>query len=450
MVRNLSQMFLASACAFCSTFCSASELADRLEKELQQIPLIDTHCHVPAPSAIEKKLADRNFRYDVVWSLSSSTYVAEFLGGKDWQEISDRLAVNAHHAYYRPFVIAFRDLYGMGPNDELDEQWAAKVSARMDTSHRQPGWYRQVLERANIRQIIWLQNEPLSKTQMELKLLQPMWNIDWQLVYVAGTKRKAKKNNHDYALTKIEQQFQVQLKTLAQMEKLIDDQIEHFFAKGGIGLKSTSAYFRPLDFDTEVDRDEAAEVYDKIRGNRPIDMREQKLLEDYLMIRVLDVVARLKRPIQFHTGNQQSWNLVANSSPLGLNTLLQTGRWADAKFSILHGGYPFVEEAITMTRYYDNAYLDLAWMPLFSPSATKRALADALDMLPGNQLMIGSDAANLEELYGTAKITRRIIAEVLAEKIESGFWTEKIALQAARRVMYQNAADLYGLSNSVE
>ena len=229
------------------------------------------------------------------------------------------------------------------------------------------------------------------------------------------------------------------------MDALIDREIEKFFAAGGVGLKSTSAYFRDLNFDLNPDRAAAAAAFDKVRGDDPISLAEQRVLEDYLMIRVLNVVARLKRPMQFHTGNQQKGSLVADSNPLGLNPLLYSGKWYDAKFVVLHGGYPYVEEAITLTRYYGNAYLDLAWMPLFSPAAAKRAAADALDMLDGKQLMIGSDAANLEELYGTVKITRRILAEVMAEKIQSGYWTEEVALEAARRVLYQNAVDLYGL-----
>jgi predicted TIM-barrel fold metal-dependent hydrolase len=87
-------------------------------------------------------------------------------------------------------------------------------------------------------------------------------------------------------------------------------------------------------------------------------------------------------------------------------------------------------------------------MTLFSPAAAKRTLADAIDMLDGRQLMFGTDSANLEEMYGTVKFTRRVLTEVLAEKIEGGFFTEKVALQIARRILYANAMELYNLGNS--
>ncbi len=131
---------------------------------------------------------------------------------------------------------------------------------------------------------------------------------------------------------------------------------------------------------------------------------------------------------------------------MGLNSLFESGRFSNARIVVLHGGYPFTGEAITMVRYFKpTAYLDLAWMALFSPAAAKRSLSEAIDMLDGTQLMFGTDAANLEEMYGTVKITRRIMAEVLAEKIESGFLTEGPALRIARRILYTNAVELYGL-----
>jgi len=40
------------------------------------------------------------------------------------------------------------------------------------------------------------------------------------------------------------------------------------------------------------------------------------------------------------------------------------------------------------------------------------------------------------------KFLRRILGEVPAEKIKRGLWTEEVALNAARRILNQNAVDL--------
>jgi predicted TIM-barrel fold metal-dependent hydrolase len=100
-----------------------------------------------------------------------------------------------------------------------------------------------------------------------------------------------------------------------------------------------------------------------------------------------------------------------------------------------------------LARYFGNCYLDLAWMVLFSPSAAKRTLAEAMDIVPIDRLMMGTDTANLEEMYGTVKFTRRVLAEVLAEKVAGGYLTEVAALSAARRILHDNAMELYGLKD---
>ena len=277
-----------------------------------------------------------------------------------------------------------------------------------------------------------------------------MWNVDFEIVYVATplSQQETKKTGIQHRIDETEKHFGVKLRSLADMEGLIDREITNFFQRGGVGLKSTSAYFRPLNFDTKVPRKDAEAVFAEVVARKTPSEDKRRHLEDYLMTKVLQKLNQLKKPIQFHTGNQQNWNLVANSNPLELNKLLYDGKFSNVKFVIMHGGYPYTQEAITMVRYFPNAYLDLAWMTLFSPAAAKRALADAIDMLDGRQLMFGTDSANLEEMYGTVKFTRRILAQVLAEKIESGFFTEKAALQIARRILYANPVELYSLEKS--
>jgi hypothetical protein len=399
------------------------------------------------------------------WFLGNTTYVGEFLYGKDWLETRRMLEINAHHAYYRPIRQALVDLYGLDPKEELNDDNVQAISARMDAKHRDTtAWYAEVYRRANVRHVVWLDAQPgvhvspdsqfnglhNPGNQLRDTQIHPMWNVDFAIIYIATppSEKEKKKTGIQHPIDETERRFGVKLRNLADMEALIDREITNFFQQGGVGLKSTSAYFRPLNFNTKVPRQEAEAIFAEVVARETPSQSQRTRLEDYLMTKVLEKVNQLKKPIQFHTGNQQNWNLVANSNPLELNKLLYDGQFPNVKFVILHGGYPYTQEAITMVRYFPNAYLDLAWMTLFSPAAAKRALTEAIDMLDGRQLMMGTDSANLEEMYGTVKFTRRILTEVLAEKIESGFLTEKVALQIARRILYTNGMELYGIEES--
>jgi uncharacterized protein len=431
-----------------------NDLLKRLLDQIEEIPVVDTHSHVPLPMQDAQRFKEPGFHYDVSYLLGSATYVGEFLYGKDWSETKKMLEINAHHAYYRPIRQALVDLYGLDPNEELNDDTAKAISVRMDSKRHDPTWYGEVYHRANVQDVITIEEHPdidLSPgNQLPYTRFYPMWNVDFEIVYIATplSEKETKKTGIRHRIDETERHFGVKFRSLADMEGLIDREIANFFQRGGVGLKSTSAYFRPLNFDTKVPRKDAEAVFAEVVARKTPSEDKRRHLEDYLMTKVLQKLNQLKQPIQFHTGNQQNWNLVANSNPLELNKLLYDGKFSDVKFVILHGGYPYTQEAITMVRYFPNAYLDLAWMTLFSPAAAKRTLADAIDMLDGRQLMFGTDSANLEEMYGTVKFTRQVLAQVLAEKIESGFLTEKAALQIARRILYANAMELYNLEKS--
>ena len=74
-------------------------------------------------------------------------------------------------------------------------------------------------------------------------------------------------------------------------------------------------------------------------------------------------------------------------------------------------------------------------------------MGEALDIIPAGRLMMGTDTANLEEMYGTIKFTRRVLANALAKKVFNGYLTEEVALDSARRALSTNAMELYGLKD---
>lgn len=416
----------------------AGTLADRLFAKLQAIPLVDSHTHLPDPRNFMDGFKDKP--YDVVALLGGGTYVSEFTSGNTWAEVKKSLAVNSHHAYVRPILEAFRDLYGLPAGAELDDtNWKA-VSDRMDAAHRDPTWYDEVLRnRANISHLVWMNSGARGQSEMPDARYHPIWNIDGFVFITEPDKQKA------WPLDGLRKTWKTGLRTLRDLEALIDREIDAFFARGGVSLKSTAAYFRALDFNDAVTRQTAEPIFTKVARKQSVSKTQKKDLEDYLMTRVLTACARGRKPFQFHTGNQQNWNTVVHSNPVALNPLLVSGRWWDVKFVLLHASYPYTEEAIMLARQYGNCYLDFAWAALYSPAVAKRALHEAIDLLAGNQLMFGTDCANLEETYGTAKFTRRILAEVLAEKIASGYLTEGPALAIAKRILHTNAMELYAL-----
>jgi hypothetical protein len=73
-------------------------------------------------------------------------------------------------------------------------------------------------------------------------------------------------------------------------------------------------------------------------------------------------------------------------------------------------------------------------------------MAERLDMLPSNkQVGFFSDAYCVEWTYAKAILVRKQMARVLAEKIESGQFTQPEALSIAQTLLYESPQSILGM-----
>jgi len=90
-------------------------------------------------------------------------------------------------------------------------------------------------------------------------------------------------------------------------------------------------------------------------------------------------------------------------------------------------------------------YLNACWLAHISPSAYKRGLNEWLEVVPSNKILAwGGDHGILEHSYASLKLAKGLISEVLATKVATGYFSEKIALSVAERIVGGNAIELYG------
>lgn len=100
-----------------------------------------------------------------------------------------------------------------------------------------------------------------------------------------------------------------------------------------------------------------------------------------------------------------------------------------------------------MAFVYRNIWLDLTWSWLLSPSHFKLALHEAIEVLPDElRMMIGGDNWHVEETYGAMKLARRLIGEVLNEKIADGYFGQSDAERLAKKLLRENAIRFFDLT----
>ena len=150
-------------------------------------------------------------------------------------------------------------------------------------------------------------------------------------------------------------------------------------------------------------------------------------------------------PIQVHTGLQEgNGNVITNSRPSHLIPLFI--RYPRARFDLFHAGYPYHHELTTLAKNFPNVYADLCWIPIVSPTLATAILHEWLETIPVNKIFaFGGDFIIVEGAYGHSRMARQVVARVLAEKVEAGYFAEDEAVLFGRMILRDNAKSFFAL-----
>ena len=161
--------------------------------------------------------------------------------------------------------------------------------------------------------------------------------------------------------------------------------------------------------------------------------------QDYVFDTLCTIAAELKMPFQIHTG----LGLLIGTNPMRLQSLI--ARHPDTTFVLMHGGYPWLDDLCGLVHAYPNVIVDLCWLPLISPSAGRRFLHELLEVCNGDKIVWGCDTWTSEESWGALLSLADVLAPVLSEKIETGYFTVQNALSLTEGIMGKNARFWFNL-----
>jgi predicted TIM-barrel fold metal-dependent hydrolase len=224
--------------------------------------------------------------------------------------------------------------------------------------------------------------------------------------------------------------------------------VERARADGFVGLKSIIAYRTGLAVQP-TSRADAAAAFDpvKARARRDGQVRlADKPLNDYLLLRALEIAERQGLPVQIHTGFGDADLDLFEANPLHLRPLLESGRYSRVPFVLLHASYPYVRELGYLAAMYPNVYADVGLAIPHLAAEIPTMLRQLLGLAPASKVVYSSDASQIPELYWlAARWGRRGLAMVLDELVALGALDAREALIVGRRVLGANAAGIYGL-----
>ncbi len=363
-----------------------------------------------------------------------------------WVAYGASLDLSRNTSYYGHFLKGFNILYGYDEPSFNREGLQSLSQMIADHYKNRDDWYEEAFTKAGFEIMFVDQYWAPFNTDLDPRYFALVFNIN-NLV-VATTQRTVKYREDaplSASLYKLADHEGYSIKTLDDYLLFSDHLLRKFLDKKAVCLKNSMAYGRTLYYE-DVSYEQANALF--LRDSSSLSPEEKKALEDFMFHWICEKSVEYDLPIQVHTGYLAgNGNNLENGRPTKLNNLFL--KYIKAKFSLFHGGFPWVGEFAALGKTFPNVYLDLVWLPQISREAAVRGLDEMLDCVPYNKLFWGGDCHFIEESTGSLEFGKSVVAEVLGKRIERGLLTEEVAKDIALKIFRDNAIQFFKLQEKL-
>lgn len=427
-------------------------LRDDLRAALQDVPLIDIHSHMPRWHMVPRSSADVIFYHMLQYPLRSAGCAPETLWTKHrgihgdgrpleaWDQVGRYVMPTAFGRILRTIL---HDLYGF--DEELSLDSAERLQAAFAETTAQDDWVETVLRKANIVGIL-SSAERRRKHGEDAPPEQPERDdCPAGVTFVQTLERNPMSGaweHHDWTrrLQKLGKWMDTEVNDLESFRASVQSYFDKFVDFNGRRLlvKWISALcdFTPVD-DAVLDA-----ILRKGAGGERLDQAEIALLDAELNRQTLRVVKDRIGIFQFCYGTQflngDFPHPVQRAAPMMASSMAHLfNEFPDIHFNVLNGCEADEPVWAAMVQAYANVSLGGFWWQMFYPSPMHQAWHRRLDYCPTNRLMaFFTDGYCIDWQYGRAWMTREVLANVFAERIERGYCSRDEALAVAREIMH--------------
>jgi predicted TIM-barrel fold metal-dependent hydrolase len=358
------------------------------------------------------------------------------------------------------FISAWKDIFSYSYTDmdqkHIDELLATKQKVLREQGQKFPSW---ALDQLNIETMF------ANRVAMGPGLATPRfrWVSFVDALMFPLSNETAKKSNPDYAgfypgEEKLLKRYlgALNLKGLPltldeYTSKVVTATLERQKQNGAVAVKFEAAYLRLLDF-APPDATLARNVYARyIKGGEP-STTDYKALQDYLFHHIAREAGRLGLAVHIHMINGAGgYYRATGSNPLLLEPTFNDPTLRKTNFVIIHGGYPYTKETMSMFGK-PNVYGDFSGQTfLLYPRALSEVLRNWLETYP-DRILFGTDAFSFgpavdwpEVAWLSNTTARQALALALTGMMEDGEITRERALELATMALRDNAVRLYKL-----
>ncbi len=229
----------------------------------------------------------------------------------------------------------------------------------------------------------------------------------------------------------------------------VDEAIEHYCRLIPYDRILSTAQHLSTDIDYGFPSRE--EMQGALKRRSEADDRERDIYASYILHHFLAALEKHGDRIVFQFSIGAEPLPYESGSRLSQRTIGQLGqivaRYPGLAFQCFLASRHANQSLCTLARELPNLSLAGYWWHNFFPGAIRQVIEERLDMLPLNrQIAFFSDTYCVEWSYAKKKLVGRLMAEVLASKVETGQYSFTDALSVARSVLYDSSIELLGMT----
>jgi uncharacterized protein len=157
-------------------------------------------------------------------------------------------------------------------------------------------------------------------------------------------------------------------------------------------------------------------------------------------------------PVHLHTGITGGlWNgPISNADPFLLVPLLRRHEFLSTRVVLLHCAHPWMMHAAAVAHALPHVWVDMGWTTPWISLRIVEVYRDVIGMAPLSKIMIGSGGHGTPEIAWLAgRLAKVALGETLGDAVRLGLMAESQAETAARMILHDNAARMYGLEAEV-
>ncbi|MEM2615101.1 MAG: hypothetical protein QXO15_12900, partial [Nitrososphaerota archaeon] len=123
--------------------------------------------------------------------------------------------------------------------------------------------------------------------------------------------------------------------------------------------------------------------------------------------------------------------------------------YRDVKFDVISASKIQTHELNVIAKNYSNVFASGFWWYSYYPSMINEKTIERLQMLPMNKwCAFFSDAYVPEWCFGKSELVKHQLSITLSDLVDQEYFTIDIAIEIAKKILYENPIEIYGLKVS--